>query len=105
MLVDIIADIAAAEPDLIIVGEISRSNDLESAARRINADVVITREENREQNADQMQLLFVARPLRVLTITEDGRQGFCYELCPRRSALGEMSAAGLIAAIRARPVP
>ncbi|MGC2776548.1 MAG: hypothetical protein WA418_13045 [Bradyrhizobium sp.] len=100
MLVDIIEDIVASEPDLTIVGEIDRSTELASAARRTRADVVISRQADSDMEADEMALLLIGRPPKVVAITDDGRQGFVYELRPHRSPLGEMSVERLIAAIR-----
>jgi len=48
------------------------------------------------------EVLFAHPHLRVLGLEGDGRRGSLYELQPRRIALGELSAEGLVAAIRER---
>ncbi len=101
MLGDIIAEIIALESDLIVVDSISGSADLKTAVRRTRADVVITQQASQEAAATHTSLLFTGRPLKIVVIADNARQGLLYELRPHCERLGPLSADSLVAAIRA----
>ena len=101
MLIDIISDVVASEPDLVIVDKMTEGAGVGPAARRARADVVIVQQASSSDCAEQAEFLSVQRPFKVIALADDGRQGFLYELRPHCIPLGEMSADGLIAAIRA----
>jgi chemotaxis response regulator CheB len=102
-LFDIVANIVAAQPDMAIVEAAGSGADLLSAVERSNADVVIL---NRRVPAEGAYdaLLYCRSHLRVIEIEGEGRSGSLYELRPHRASLGEMSATGLLDAIRASPL-
>lgn len=100
MLVDIIAEIIALEPDLTFVDSISDSTELKTAVRRARADVVITQSLGDELAAHSAALLSTGRPLKIIAITDQARQGLLCELRPHCEPLGPLSAEGLVAAIR-----
>jgi hypothetical protein len=101
MLVDIITEIIALEPDLTVVDSISDSTQLKAAVGRARADVVITQSPGHELAADSAALLFTGRPLKIIAITDNARQGLLCELRPHCEPLEQLSAEGLVAAIRA----
>jgi hypothetical protein len=100
MLVDIVANIVAAQPDMDIVSGVEGETNLLKAATCSNADVVIlSRKFPVESEYDE--LLYSRSHLKVIEITGNGRDGSLYELRPHRVPLGEMSPTGLLDAIRA----
>jgi DNA-binding NarL/FixJ family response regulator len=101
MLLDIVAGILAAEPDLTVVDMLADSTDLKAAAQRTQADIVVTQQISSVQEAGQLALLLPERQLKIIALTDNGRHGVLYELRPHRAPLGDMSADRLVAAIRA----
>jgi DNA-binding NarL/FixJ family response regulator len=101
MLLDIVAGILAAEPDLTVVDMLADSTDLTAAVERTQADIVITQQTGSAQEADQIALLLPKCRLKIIALTDNGRQGVLYELHPHRAPLGDMSADRLVATIRA----
>lgn len=100
MLLDIISEIVGSEPDLTIVDKIGEGSDVAAAARDARADVVIVKQSSGASHAAEVALL-PEQQFRVIALADDGHQGFLYELRPHRIPLGEISAGGLVAAIRA----
>ena len=101
MLLDIVAGILAAEPDLTVVDMLTDSTELKAAAERTQVDIVVTQQTSSAQEAGQIALLLPERQLKIVALTDNGRQGVLYELRPHRARLGDMSADRLVAAIRA----
>jgi hypothetical protein len=100
MLLDIMSEIVGSEPDLTIVEKITEGSDVGAAARRVHADVVIVKQSSETLQTGEVALLS-QNQFRVIALVDDGRQGFLYEFRPHRIPLGEISAGGLVAAIRA----
>jgi chemotaxis response regulator CheB len=102
MLLDIVANIVADQPDMDIVpGPIGETN-LRTAVERGNADVVILSRKTPLDGAYD-DLLYSRAHLKVIEIESEGRRGSLYELRPHRVPLGEMSPTGLLDAIRESP--
>ena len=101
MLMDIISEVVTSEPDLVIVDKITEGANLGPAARRVRADVVIVQQASTSDRAEQAEFLSVRGLFKVIALADDARQGFLYELRPHCTPLGELSAGGLVAAIRA----
>ena len=100
MLMDIIGNIVASQPDMEIVGSVARGRSLLRAADRSRADVIVlARNDPGEGQHDE--LLYAHCRLKVIEIGREGRQGSLYELRPSRLSLGELSPAVLLQAIRA----
>jgi hypothetical protein len=99
MLMEMIAQIIAREPDFVIVGEIAECSDLTSAVRRSHADLVIVGQLSLAE-ANVPAVLSSSYPAKILTITENGRCATLNELRPHREIFVDISAAGLVAAIR-----
>jgi DNA-binding NarL/FixJ family response regulator len=101
MLSDIVAEVVASEPDFTVIARMAAADDVGAAARRLRADVVMVRHAGDGHDIDYSTLAIAHRPIKVIALAEDGREGFLYELRPHRVPLGEISARGLVAAIRA----
>jgi DNA-binding NarL/FixJ family response regulator len=101
MLLDIVSEIVASEPDLTIVGVLTGKANLEEAVRLSHADIVVLQQTSNPAQAGDTAPRLASRPFKVLAISDDGRQGLLYELRAQCTAIGEMSAVDLVAAIRA----
>jgi hypothetical protein len=103
MLLDIITDTIAPQPDMDIVGKGRMENDLLDAAEQTNADIVITTRSTATEYKDYDALLYRHCRVKVLEILDEGRYGSLCEMRPRRVTLGEMSPLRLLEAIRGSP--
>jgi DNA-binding NarL/FixJ family response regulator len=97
LLREIIRSVVVAEPDLEIIAELGDAASLEESLPRHAPDIVIGHSTRR----DIERLLRDCPRLKVLQIDDTGRSTVLHELCPRRTALGEISPASLLKAIRA----
>ena len=94
---DIIVDAVSNEPDIELMSvEPQSERDLESAG----ADVLIVGTAEPNDLEVPARLLYVAPRMSVLMIAASGSAAVLYELRPRKLPLGDVTAAGLIAAIR-----
>jgi len=100
MLMEMIAQIIAREPEFVIVGQAAQCSDLTSSVRRCHADLVIVGQLSLAE-ANVPAVLSSSYPAKILTITENGRCATLNELRPHREILVDISAADLVAAIRA----
>jgi DNA-binding NarL/FixJ family response regulator len=100
MLLDIITDTIAPQPDMDIVAKGRIEMDLLDAAEQTNADIVITARSAATEYKDYDELLYRHCRIKVLEILDEGRYGSLCEMRPRRVALGEMSPLRLLEAIR-----
>ena len=100
MLMEMIAQIIAREPEFVVVGAIAECPDLASAVRRSHANLVIVGQLSLAE-ANVQAVLSSSYPAKILTITENGRCATLNELRPHREILVDISAASLVAAIRA----
>jgi AmiR/NasT family two-component response regulator len=100
MLFDIVTKVVTLEPDLAIVGMVHNVDDAGPAARRTRADVVVIQQASDREDLGEAVLASGRRPVKIITLTDNGRQAFLCELRPHRVALGEMSVGSLVAAIR-----
>jgi DNA-binding NarL/FixJ family response regulator len=97
MLESIVRDVVAAQSDMEVVDSPGRAD--ASAAAEIDADVVVV---GRGAGGDEalVELLDARARQRVLAISSDGRSGALFELVPTERALGDISPASLVSAIR-----
>lgn len=101
MLMRLVAEILAAEPDLTVVASLTDSQDLKAAIERSRAEVVVMQQRSSIQEADQVAVLRPDHVLKIIALTDNCYHGVLYELRPHRAPLGDMSADRLVAAIRA----
>jgi hypothetical protein len=100
IVIGIIKDIVAEHDDLGIAGEVATSENLARDAAAVCADVVIVgTAETSDGNAFAEQL-FRSPRLKIVAIAPERGLGFLHDLQPRTIALGEISPAELVAAIR-----
>jgi DNA-binding NarL/FixJ family response regulator len=88
------------EPDLTLVDEVRGCRALEEALRHAPADVVIWALNGQDMPSACPSIFRRYPRLKVLTIRDDGRRSFLWELLPTRRALGELSSRQLVAVIR-----
>jgi DNA-binding NarL/FixJ family response regulator len=100
MLLDMVTDIVAAHPDMMVSGKMQETADIRTAVKKAKADIVILSEPAARQRQDLQELLYSRPHLKVLSITKNGQRFFLHELRPFRAALGEISPDSLVQAIR-----
>lgn len=98
LLHDIVVASLSSEPDMEIVGEASGPEQLSAVVRESSADVAIAACERSE--VASLGRLINGSPSTLLAITDEGRRGALYELCPQETDLGEISPRQLVNAIR-----
>ena len=102
MMSEIVTDILRSQPDIDVTDD--NRDDLVAVARERDPDVVILEHPERP-GVTAVEPMLAARPnLKVLAITNQGRTSFLYELRPYELALGQLSPAALIDAVRGSPV-
>lgn len=94
MLGHVISDIVREQPDLELI---AAGENVAATVGATRAQFVLLHAAREEECAE---LLDRFPRLKVLSVEDDGRQGFIYELRPCRRALGELSPARLISALR-----
>jgi hypothetical protein len=94
MLGAIVADVIRQQPDLELF---SAGDDVAAAVGETDAEFVLL---DAAGQRECTELLARYPRLKVLSVEDDGRRGFLYELRPHRRPLGEMSPMRLIDALR-----
>ncbi len=100
MLNDIVVSMLATEPDIEVVDSAAATGPIDA-----DVDVVILNLEDSQRFGSLQQLLVDHPRLRIVAIAADGRRISLYEMRPHRTALGELSAAGLVALVRGATPP
>jgi hypothetical protein len=100
MLLDIITDTVAPQPDMDIVGKGRMEMDLLDAAEQTKANIVITARSTATECKDYDEVLYRYCSLKIIEILGEGRYGSLCEMRPRRVALGEMFPLRLLEVIR-----
>lgn len=103
MMSEIVSDILRSQPDIDVTEGVS--GDWVAAAREGEPDVVILEHPDRPHVTAVEPMLAVRPKLKVLAITNQGRMSFLYELRPYVLALGQLSRAALIDAVRGSAAP
>ena len=88
MLLDMVTDIVAMHPEMMVSGKLQDTADLRTAVRKARADVVVLREPAGREREVHLKLLYSRPHLNVLSITNDGHRFFLHELRPFRAPLG-----------------
>jgi len=101
VLCDVIKQLLDGQSDIALVAQTTGDGDLLAAAREARPDVIILGLTDPELPPIGEALLWQAPAVRILAVIADDGRGFLYELRPQRAALGELSAEGLVEAIRA----
>jgi DNA-binding NarL/FixJ family response regulator len=101
LLMDMIKDTIAAQPDMAVVDIAAGDAQLLRLAERADADIVILSRQTPTERARYGPLLFGRPNMKVFEIVDEGRRCLLYELRPSRIAIDEISPQGLLDAIRA----
>jgi hypothetical protein len=104
MLTSLLADLIAADGDLVLAATVAEGGDLDAAIAASEPDVVILGHSDAAAS-EHDPILFSHPSLRLLLIDPPGHRGWIYQLTPQLVALDELTPATLLAAIRARPAP
>jgi DNA-binding NarL/FixJ family response regulator len=97
LLSDIVTDLLASEPDIVVVGRAETAERALEQARREDADVILL-----QDGADGAGLTAAAlapHPPAILTIAANGREGWIVRIDARRQPI-EAADGGLAAAVR-----
>jgi DNA-binding NarL/FixJ family response regulator len=100
MLLDMVTDILAEHPEMMVSRQNQDVTDLRLAVKKARADIVILSEQAARQPQVHPELLYSRPHLKVFSITSDGHRFFVNELRPFRASLGEISPESLVRAIR-----
>jgi hypothetical protein len=97
MLEEIVSHFLGSESDIELAGSVRRIDGLSRKVARVRADVVLLGEDDPPLAA---ALLERSPRLKVLTVSEEGRDLWLYGLNPERSRLGPLSPERLVQAVR-----
>lgn len=100
MLGRIVADALGDQPDIEVVGLIGRGVAFEPLGARHLADVLVVGADTPQDPAGADRLLLDGSAARVVVIALSGNDAVLYQLRPEKTLLGELSAQGLVDAIR-----
>ena len=89
-----------AEPDVRVAAELSGNGGATNLDRAPEADVVILASDDHTLPRAARELLAARPRMKVLTIRDDGRETFLYELRPFQIQLGQVSPQTLLDAVR-----
>jgi chemotaxis response regulator CheB len=98
LLRDIVVDALSSEPDMELVAETPTPGDLGCLVESASPDLAIVACERSELG--RLGRLIHGSPVTLIAITDEGRRGSLYELCPREVDLGELSPRVLVNVIR-----
>jgi hypothetical protein len=101
LLQQIITRMLASQPDMIITAQPRPSKSVATAARRVDADLVILRESQDGAGVAPWQVLNENPRLKLMTISSDGHRATRCELRPHRVVIDDISSDKLIKAVRA----
>ena len=96
---DIVRAMTAERPDLELVAQVGAESDLLSATDEYQPDVVITSADSSSTEAGWECLLMSNPRMRLLTISDDGREAQLRRLIPDRVIIHDVSAHELLDAI------
>lgn len=97
---EIIVNVMRNQPNIEIVAQVSNRERLEPMLQRTRPDVLILFSPAAQNGFAYNDLLFEHARMKVLDISTDGRLAHLHELRPRHTPLGELSPAGLLAAVQ-----
>ena len=101
LLREIVETMVAAQPDMIVAGQVKRSESVAAAARRVRADIVVLGDSLREHGEVPRRMLNEDPRLKLLAVAGDGRQAMLYEMRLHQAVIDDVSPGSLADAIRA----
>ena len=96
---DMIRAIISSDENMSVVGEVRPDGGILRAVSSARADVMIIGDADGSSD-DCYEVLYRRPHLKIVSISADGRDGSLYELSPRVESIADISADGLITAIR-----
>lgn len=105
LLTDVVSEIVAAEPDMIVVARLDGSAEPVVSVQALRPDVVIIQQEDALPRAPPAALLAARDGLKVVAIGGGGRRGMLYRKGQEPTPLRTLSAAGLLRTMRCGGVP
>jgi DNA-binding NarL/FixJ family response regulator len=100
IVLEIVRQVLDEQDDMIVVAELPDHTRLPEVVSRTGGQVVIWRVGELDVLEANPRLFYLHPFLKVLTLTDDGRRGFMWEMRPHQDALGEVSPSTLIETIR-----
>jgi hypothetical protein len=100
LLHDLILETLEAQPDMLVVEDVLDCPELERVIAANPADLVLLQVDGGDLPKVCPHIFDGHPTIKVLTIRDDGRHGFLWELLPSSSALGEVSPRILVDTIR-----
>jgi DNA-binding NarL/FixJ family response regulator len=100
MLTAILRDIAEFEADVELIGAVSLGDAIEHVLSESRADVLIVGVTEPDNAGFAGSLLMASPGTRVLMVAKNGARAVMYELHPIKTELGDVTAQGLLHAIR-----
>jgi DNA-binding NarL/FixJ family response regulator len=98
---ELVSEAVSTQPDMEVVGTVSDGESLLAATRRARAQLVVVAASEDAVEQRYRRVVLQQPNVRVLALSEDGRETTLYEVRPHRVALGELSPGQLADAIRA----
>ena len=100
LLHDLILDILETQPDMLVVEDVRDCSELETVIAADPADLVLLKVDGGDLPKVCPRIFDEHPTIKVLTVRDDGRRGFLWELLPSSTALGEVSPRILVDTIR-----
>ena len=100
LLHDIVREAVATQPDMEVVGDSYKGQELHQMLAAGDIDLVIVGAHQPEDITSVTSILYASPQVKLLGIETDGRTATIYRLRPHQLSLGEMSPQELLAAIR-----
>jgi DNA-binding NarL/FixJ family response regulator len=101
LLRDVVRRVIDDEPDMEIVDEAQRLEELAETVRRACPDVVLVAAKDGSLPCECVRVMYEPPLPRVLSVSPDGRNTAAYRLVPERGVMGEVTPEGLADALRA----
>jgi hypothetical protein len=99
LLGEIVQDLAAAEPELELIGRVRAEEDPAAVLERGRPDVVITDATGQYAGLLRESVLFRYPRVRLVTLADGGRTAHLEMLVPRRMTIQDVSSHDLLAAV------
>ena len=100
MMLNLVDRIITCHPDLHVAARVPADDELRAAVRRSRADVLVLMHPDGGGLESSVEGMLWCRPSKVLAIADGGRRGVLLRLRPHATVLDDLSADGLVDAIR-----
>lgn len=100
LLREVLRELIAHQPDMEVVGEVVGPIALLVAGQALKPDIIVVALQDAEEPGLCSHLLAELPNVTILALTSDRTGAFIAQLCPRRQAIKELSAATLLQSLR-----